>query len=784
MRLFFLIGALFLAFLSPGNAQIDTTQAVEGVEARRALLEEFAKEIEEDEAADYLSLREQLRAIRTEAIASSRPMRDRLREVEDNLAILGRAPQEGATEPAEIAAQRSRLLEESAAIGQILAQADLNISRSSRLLQDISALRREAFYLNILKRGALPISPSVWGPAIQSFRDGHNSFTSKADKWLKDRKTADRPLMPIWALLAALIFAVVMFGPARRWVDATFLRRIEAVEPTPTTRMTAAGIRTLARAIPGVIGGWVVMETARAQGLISPATEPLALAIWFGLLGLLVADGMATAVYAPKLQNWRLIPLISTSAARVRVLILSAATLLFVDALLKAGAEFLGSTEELSRLQGAIVATIGAGLLWLFCRKSLWRLDEQRVLESAGDASQRWHALRRIIASIAILAVPATLTGYVALAQYAVTRIFLIAGVLAFVWFVRVLVQQTIDHFRSKAAAKARVDEAISEEGENLFFFWISIVIDLLLIGLAAPVFLVVIGVEWFEVRDWIKDAFFGFKVGAITISIAQILGSILTFALILFATRFVQRSVDKRYFAKSKLDEGVRNSFRTLLGYAGLVFGVVTAIALLGVNLTNLALIAGALSVGIGFGLQSIVNNFVSGLILLFERPIKVGDWIVVASGEGIVKRISVRSTEIETFDRSSIIVPNSELVSSAVTNWTHKDKYTRIIVPVGVSYKEDPERVMDILKGVIAENKRVVKFPEPFVYFGRFGDSSLDFELRIFIRQINDRIIVQNELRVATFKAFKEAGIEIPFPQRDLHLKTTFPLSTETSK
>jgi len=158
----------------------------------------------------------------------------------------------------------------------------------------------------------------------------------------------------------------------------------------------------------------------------------------------------------------------------------------------------------------------------------------------------------------------------------------------------------------------------------------------------------------------------------------------------------------------------------------------------------------------------------------LLFERPVKVGDWIVVSSGEGTVKKISVRSTEIETWDRSSIIVPNSELISSSVTNWTLKDRWTRVTVPVGVSYDADPAEVLQILQDLVKDNKRVMSYPEPIIYFGGFGDSSLDFEIRAFVRETSMRLPVQNELRIATFSALKNANIEIPFPQRDIHIKT----------
>ena len=157
-----------------------------------------------------------------------------------------------------------------------------------------------------------------------------------------------------------------------------------------------------------------------------------------------------------------------------------------------------------------------------------------------------------------------------------------------------------------------------------------------------------------------------------------------------------------------------------------------------------------------------------------MFERPIKVGDWIVTSSGEGTVKRISVRSTEIETFDRSSIIVPNSELISSTVTNWTHKNRIGRITVPVGVSYGSDPEKVKAILLKCAHDHPLIVSYPEPFVTWMDFGASSLDFEIRAFLADISQGLTVRTELRFAIFKAFHEAGVEIPFPQQDIYVKS----------
>jgi small-conductance mechanosensitive channel len=177
------------------------------------------------------------------------------------------------------------------------------------------------------------------------------------------------------------------------------------------------------------------------------------------------------------------------------------------------------------------------------------------------------------------------------------------------------------------------------------------------------------------------------------------------------------------------------------------------------------------------------VVNNFVSGLILLIERPIKVGDWIAVGAHEGYVRRINVRATEIETFRRAAVIVPNSELISGAVTNWTHKDRYGRVELPVGVAYGSDVAQVMDILQRCLDENEAILRHPEAYVLFTGFGDSSLDFEARGHIANVEYRVSVQSDLRIAIYQAFEAAGIEIPFPQRDLHIKSVENLDEETA-
>jgi small-conductance mechanosensitive channel len=267
------------------------------------------------------------------------------------------------------------------------------------------------------------------------------------------------------------------------------------------------------------------------------------------------------------------------------------------------------------------------------------------------------------------------------------------------------------------------------------------------------------------------------FKVGELQVSVNIILMTGVVLYLTFIVSWLIQAFLDVEVMTPRNMEHGVKFAIKTLFHYSLILLGFLVAISVAGVDMSKFAVLAGALGVGIGFGLQNIVNNFISGLILLFERPVKIGDMIGLDDQLGRITRIGLRSTVVETFDRSEVIVPNAELISQRVTNWTFTSNVARIILPVGVAYGTPLERVLSALQIVARNHAEVLHDPEPIALFIGFGDSAINFELRAWIGDVNERLRIRSELGLAIDEAFRNAGIVIPFPQHDLHLQSVAP-------
>jgi small-conductance mechanosensitive channel len=278
---------------------------------------------------------------------------------------------------------------------------------------------------------------------------------------------------------------------------------------------------------------------------------------------------------------------------------------------------------------------------------------------------------------------------------------------------------------------------------------------------------------------NWIKPVwnFELFNLGNTAFTTRTFILLIVSLFLLIYVTSKIRKLLVSKIFPRYDMNVGVSQSIATIIRYILVIIGLFIIFQTSGIDLSAIGLLIGALGIGIGFGLQNITNNFISGIIILFERPVKVGDRIEIDELAGNIVNISARATTVITNDNIAVIVPNSDLVSTRVINWSHNNRSVRLNFPVGVSYREDPEKIRKILTEVADSNPGVLKDPPPDVLFDKFGDSSLDFSLRVWTDEYSDiPKVLKSQLYYAIFKKFKEHNIEIPYPQHDLHLKSGF--------
>lgn len=765
MRLCFLLFLIFL--LCPITLAQTTSLPNSDIQSRADRLDVIAEDLTKD-TPDLIALRDLIRDIQRSASIQTAPLRDEFAEVSSDLDRLGPAPEDG--QPAEakaISLERERLKNELSNLNGLIKKSDLNMVEADRLLEEIAQMRRDDFSSNIFAQSKSILSPNLWKEAALTFQTDISNTFVKLGSWRDEKINSGDGWTTFATIVFAALVALACFLPVRKRLRQLLEKRLVGVKPLGSRKILVLTAYTIVRVLPALVGGFFFYHTLNSVGVISAEAKPLAQSIWLGFVVLVLVDGAATGMLTPHAPKWRITQLQGVQPFKLRALVFLVASVLIIERIVLEGIQLSGEGEALTNLIIAIATIILAVVLFLLSQSSLWYSSAK---DDQPAPSLIWIRIRFVGKALSVIALLAVLFGYLSLGHYIVSSTFYLVALGAIIWVIRSGFREIIRLFDTRFTNP----EDAKTDQESVLFYWIGFGVDVVAFLIFVPPALLVLGAEWADVRDGIIDAFVGFKIGEFNFSILKILTAIGFFILLLSITRFVQRTAETRIFPKSRIDSGVQNSLKTLIGYVGLIIAFLVAVSSVGFNLANLAIIAGALSIGIGFGLQSIVSNFVSGLILLFERPIKVGDWIVTASGEGFVKKISVRSTEIETFDKASVIVPNSELISSAVTNWNHKDNIGRVVIPVGVSYNADPEIVMEILEEVARENRGILNFPEPSVYFADFADSSLNFELRGFISDVKSTIKIRSELRVAIFKKLKQANIEIPYPQRDLHMKS----------
>ncbi len=789
----FLAGLLCLLSLlaAPAAAQAPQAQPQRpfavAVEQWARTLDATMREIDQGQIfpAHAADLKQRLAEIDAEAKAVKKNAQAALAPLEEQLQSLGPEPAEGEPpEAAEIVEQRTKFKADIADYQARVQRADLAMTRVKELTLKINELTLERTIAELFVSFPLPFAPGTAATAGPDFfRILANLGTAPADWWRS--LSPDQQGTVLYRVALFLVPALLLAWFLRRALLRYFGRDPAIESPTYTRRLTGAVAEGLAHGIvPSFILAAIFLRAQSDTTLISGLFADVVVVGCAAAIMFILAWALPRAVLAPGLPAWRLIPFTAENARTIDRRIIYVAAVFAIDVFVANTGGKMAPTAELVSLYTFVLSTMEAvGILLLTqSRLWVWEQKETEVAEAERAPQKRaggfgfWSTLRRIAALLALGAVLSAAIGYATLSGTLIENLIVSGMAIGALFLLRGFLREL-----TGVALRSRfmqVQLALPHKSRQRYKFWLRALLDVVIYLGGAVVVLMIWGVPGEDIYASSRGVLQEFSIGNVTISLGDILVAILVFIAAVTVTRAIQRALTERVFPQTNLDVGIQNSLSSGFGYVGLAIAIMLAISAIGLDLSNIALIAGALSVGIGFGLQAIINNFVSGLILLIERPIKVGDWIIAGGHEGTVKRINVRATEIETFQRAAIIIPNSELITGAVTNWTHRDRFGRVEVPVGVAYGSDVEKVMEILKKCMQDHEAILPWPEPFVVFLRFGESSLDFEARGYIGDVERRIRVLSELNTAVERALREADIEIPFPQRDLHIRSATPL------
>lgn len=721
-------------------------------------------------------LRERTAAVQAGVRALVATITPRLEEATARAAELAPSADGSAPQADDVKLERAKLLAETAARRGVIQQAKLINVRAQQSLDAISDRRRTIFADSVMERSASLINPSFWVEVAAAVPPAFSKLSGLASRW--GAVLESQPLRALFGCaVAVMVLLWFLVSPGRRWQARWITRDASVAKPSALRKTGSAAAIVLARTVIPGISLLVLYQALIALGVLPSEISAITRSLFFGATFAFFFASLCSAVLAPERPSWRLINLDDRAVDGLVPLAVLLGSVAALGVLLDATNTAIAAPAELSVLSQGFIALAKAFLFMAVLRSTAGVAGDEDE-EDTTDATKRsaWRLLIPLGWLTSVATVLGALCGYVAFARFVSGEMIVIVTVLMSL----VLLSQFADAliagafaFHGRIGRFLRQTAGLGSAAVRQIAALLSGFVQLALIGLAAFMVLATWGINSDDVLGSLSSAFFGFSIGQFTISPSAILGAIVVLIVGMAATRAIQNWLDGRFLPQTNLDVGVRSSIRTGVGYVGVILAVIIALSYIGLNLQNIAIVAGALSVGIGFGLQSIINNFVSGLILLVERPIKVGDRIEVGTRMGVVKNINVRATEIQTYDNISVIVPNADLISGQVVNWMHGSYTARLSVMVGVSYESDPDQIITMLLETVADHPRALKHPEPFAILGNFGADALEFTVFFHVGNIGVDAGVANDVRLAILKRFRKEGIEIPFGQRDLRLR-----------
>ncbi|MEY1555937.1 DUF3772 domain-containing protein [Yoonia sp. R2331] len=676
----------------------------------------------------------------------------RITTVDSQLEALGAPPESGEEDP-QIAARRAEL----DALRQSLATPDSLVAeahaRANGLLAEIDTQARAQFASRLLVRDASPLNPTHWGAAIAAFGASLQLMWSDMAAGIRT-KVGNGTIWSVAPLaLIGIVAGLVMMLRARGWVRGM---RDGLGNRSPQARALWSFILSLGQMVLPLIGLTLFTESLQSLDVLSSRADKMFGALFSAVFVIIVARWLNDKLFPPG-PAFGPLSFAPESNDRIRragiTLSYGLAAIVFVAAMME--------LVDAARISVAVMLFP----LLLFLAFTLYQLGN--ALRSppvddpnySGTGGRVRSVIGRLTMGVALAAPVFAALGYVNAAIGLFRPVVLTLAILGVVVVLQRLVSDIYD--------SGDADEA--DAAGPLMPVLIGLGVGIL----ALPFLALAWGARVTDLFEIWARISAGFAVGDTRISPSDFMTFLLVFAIGYVLTRFVQATLRNSVLPRTKLDLGGQNAVRSGVGYVGIFLAGLFAITSAGIDLTSLAFVAGALSLGIGFGLQNIVQNFVSGIILLIERPIAEGDMIEVNGQMGFVRDISVRSTRIETFDRTDVIIPNADLVSGQVINWTQGNPVGRLIVPVGVAYGTDVEKVRGILAEIAEKHPMSLMDPPPQVFFMGFGASSLDFEIRVHLRDVNWKVVTLSEMNYEINARFAEAGIEVPFPQQDLWLR-----------
>jgi small-conductance mechanosensitive channel len=757
----------------PAAGPAAAAQTAAATVARWDQVAERAKALIDDPATstpELEQLREELVRQRSETLAAEQSLGEALAAATARLDALGPPPAEGAEEAPELADRRRALAEEVSRAQIPVVEAREAYQETDALIRAIDRIVRSRFAETLLARGPIPLAPQNWAIAgrdtIRYFEDIRGKFADALGDPLRRAVIFERLPLNLFLVTAGL---AVTFSLRRRlsaWVEDTM-----AGGPSLSALPWLILLRNLARLIVPAVGAGLLFAALDPAELSGARANVTLFSLPGFVMAVIAAGWIGNSLFAPRLRAYRLVQLDDAAAARAARLSLGLGLLtgahLLLETIIRASdtrAETVAVIYFPLILLGSYGLVRTARLLRQI-RRSMEAQDAAHPLQpQASQLGQQFlKLLGRLLLLFAIAAPLHAAVGYFAAARYMIFPTIMTLGLIATGVVLFDLVNKTVQSFFG----------ATRHRGADIQGGLIPVAIAVLITLAAAPLAALIWGARTSDIADvWVllRD---GVSFGGMRISGSVILTFLLVFAAVVAVTRLLQSLLRSTVLPRTRLDAGGKNAVLAGVGYVGFTIAALAAISTAGLDLSNVAIVAGALSVGIGFGLQNVVSNFVSGIILLVERPIKEGDWIEVGNYSGYVRGISVRSTEIETFDRASVILPNSDLVAGTVLNWTHSGMSGRMRVPIGVAYGTDPRLVERVLLEVAESHPMVLEDPAPRVFFMGFGPSSMDFEIRCHLRDVNFSLTAKSDMNYEIVERFAREGIEIPFPQQDIRIR-----------